>query len=89
MPTREEVDKLKASWVSDPCWDIEDTPGFEAYHEELLAYHKEMDEKWLDAYNAKRDKIAMALGCPENRKLAAWVMKVEERLGKLEGRPIA
>lgn len=44
--TQEEIQALKDSWVKDPCWDIEDTEGFESHKEELLAFHKEQREKW-------------------------------------------
>lgn len=44
--TRDEIEKLKKSWLHDPCWDIEDTEGFEEHRDELLAFRKEQDEKW-------------------------------------------
>jgi hypothetical protein len=37
-PTREDVEKLKADWLSDPCWDIEYTEGFDMYFEELRLF---------------------------------------------------
>lgn len=48
--THEEIEQLKKSWKHDPIWDIEDTEGFEEYHDELLAWRKE--------YEAEREKIA-------------------------------
>lgn len=33
-----EIDQLKANWRSDPCWDIEDTEGFEEHREELKVW---------------------------------------------------
>lgn len=33
-----DLDKLKADWLGDPCWDIEDTEGFEAFRSELLEF---------------------------------------------------
>ncbi len=38
MKTREEVEALKAQWLKDPCWDIEDTGGFEEYATELAGF---------------------------------------------------
>ncbi len=38
-----EVEKLKQSWLSDPCWDIEDTEGFELLRSELLSWRKEQE----------------------------------------------
>ena len=42
--TTDELDALKASWLTDPCWDIEDTEGFEDDKEELLAFRKERED---------------------------------------------
>lgn len=44
FPTPEEIDHLKKSWLADPCWDIEDTEGFEAHRAELLAFRLEQDK---------------------------------------------
>ena len=43
---REEVGRLKAQWAADPCWDIEDTEGFEEHKEELHEYRLAMEAKW-------------------------------------------
>jgi len=45
MPTREQIEKLKASWAADPCWDIEDTDGFEEYRDELAAFAAEREQR--------------------------------------------
>ena len=50
--TPEEIEALKKNWLQDPCWDIEDTEGFEAHREELLTWRKE--------YQAKREQIREA-----------------------------
>ena len=44
--TRSEIDKLKRDWLSDPCWDIYDTEGFEDHIEELKSFQKECEKKW-------------------------------------------
>lgn len=41
----EEVDALKLSWLKDPCWDIEETEGFEDHKEELLAFRKKIEKE--------------------------------------------
>lgn len=46
--TPEEIDALKTNWAKDPCWDIEDTEGFEDHHDELLAFRKEKEAEWED-----------------------------------------
>lgn len=43
--TTEEIEQLKKNWMADPCWDIEDTEGFEAHNNELFAWRKEYEAK--------------------------------------------
>lgn len=54
QPTSEDkrkmLEELKANWKQDPCWDIEDTEGFEEFHDELLS--------WRMAYESQRDEEA-------------------------------
>jgi hypothetical protein len=44
--TREDIETLKKNWLADPCFEIEDTKGFEAHREELIAWRK--DHEWKD-----------------------------------------
>jgi hypothetical protein len=64
--TPEEIQALKESWRHDPAWDIEDTEGFEAHHDELLAYRKEVEaeveRKSLERDARRLQKIAAELG---------------------------
>lgn len=64
--TPEEIEHLKASWLKDPCWDIEDSEGFEEHHAELLAYRLECEAKWNAKHKASAD---------------ARVMKIHDELG--------
>jgi hypothetical protein len=41
--SREQIEELKSQWLADPCWDIENTPGFDAWHHELLAYRLDLE----------------------------------------------
>lgn len=54
MATRDEIEKLKESWLKDPHWEIEDTEGFEEHREELLAYHDQMRVQWKAASEKRR-----------------------------------
>jgi hypothetical protein len=38
---QEEINRLKENWLSDPCWDIEMTEGFETHYIELKAFRLE------------------------------------------------
>lgn len=51
---RAEVEALKASWLRDPCWDIEDTEGFEAFRDELKAFSDEHTAKRAAAAETRR-----------------------------------
>lgn len=41
--TPAELEQLKENWKADPVWDIEDTPTFEAYRDELKAYRLQVE----------------------------------------------
>lgn len=45
MRSEDAIDKLKENWKKDPCWDIEDTEGFENHREELLAWRIEYESR--------------------------------------------
>jgi hypothetical protein len=68
--TREEIEALKQDWHADPCWDIEETEGFEAHREELEAYRLECEAAWQQAYEAESAALAVEIGHPGNLDLA-------------------
>lgn len=41
----EEIEDLKTNWKNDPCWDIEETEGFEAHKDELLVWRLEYENE--------------------------------------------
>lgn len=90
--TPQEIQKLKQDWANDPCWDLEDTEGFEAHREELKEFSDFKTRSWNAAAAAKLKTQLTALsnkiGFPMegNLKLLQWVLSVEERLKELEGR---
>ena len=61
----EEIEDLKGQWVKDPCWDIEDSEGFEAHYDELhawrLAFEQEQEEYKTKVEEAARDKLVRTL----------------------------
>lgn len=83
----EEVTELMHSWYCDPSWDIEATKGFEAHHDELLAYRQvveaEKEKQFLQGMLA--DKAA-ELGAPDNTQLARYVLNLEYQLEQLNAR---
>ena len=44
--TREDVEALKKNWLADPCWDIEETEGFEEFYAELYAFRLANEREW-------------------------------------------
>lgn len=84
MATEMELNDLKASWLNDPIWDLEETEGFEEHADELRAFaeaHRIQREKdYQDRITAK----AIALGCPGNFELAAYIDTLEGRITRLE-----
>jgi len=56
--TWRELEALKASWLGDPCWDLEDTPGFEADRGELYAFRLEQQNGSLrESLDAQRSAL--------------------------------
>lgn len=39
------IDELKRQWLSDPCWDIEESKGFEAQKQELYIFRLETENR--------------------------------------------
>lgn len=50
------LEELKANWLRDPIWDIEDTAGFEAHYQELLVFRLRHEKK-LDEEMDARDLV--------------------------------
>lgn len=63
MKTEKEIEDLKANWKNDPCWDIEDTDGFEEHHAELLEWRVEYEKKWTDREAARIETLATLWKC--------------------------
>jgi len=86
MKTIGEIEELKASWEPDPHWDIEDTEGFEEHYKELLDFRCLKILEWRQKTIQETKDKAAELGCPENLRLAEYVMSLESRIEKLEGK---
>ena len=84
--TAEEIQELKLDWHGDPCWDIEDTEGFEAHHEELLQYRLEVERAGMERWRRELEEKAEQLGAPGNTALARYVERLEDSLEELRER---
>lgn len=79
MPkTREEVEALKIGWRRDPCWDIEDTDGFEEHKDELLAFHQACEAEWRAAED---ERIKLTFGHKAERIRESLDVLTESELG--------
>lgn len=78
MKTREQIDALKKNWRYDPCWDIEDTEGFEEHKEELLAYRLEVEGQWQEAEDKRINERAERLKC--SVELVRYLENLERRI---------
>lgn len=89
MKTREMIFHLKRDWALDPCWDLEDTEGFEDHREELLQYSNEMNEHWERVAQEKRQarltEVGKIIGIEDNKILAQAFLSIFDRLDRLEG----
>lgn len=83
IKTKEEIKKLKESWLHDPCWDIEETEGFEEHRVELLKYRLTMEEKWETYSNNILIEFMSKIGT-DNKKLGKYIMNMENKVEKLE-----
>ena len=92
MKTLWDLDDLKEKWLRDPCWDIEDTEGFEDYKAELRAYRINQEELWkakeyMRVYNQAAALGIVNLGPKDDEpdlRLTRYLMRLEERIIALE-----
>lgn len=87
----DEIETLKGQWTDDPCWDIENTPGFEAWHDELLAYSQCVEAEQKAKYTAYVGAKTAALGINATllqyiEQLEATVKALTERVERMEVR---
>ena len=84
MKSKQEIQELKRGWKNDPCWDIEETEGFEDHREELFHYRLEKEREWnndrLCKFQAKADELHCSFV------LAEYILNLENRLDNLEAR---
>jgi hypothetical protein len=81
MKTRQEIEALKANWIGDPCWDIEDTQGYEEYRTELLAYRLRVEDALRAGEDERINKRAEQLGC--SRELIRCIEMLEYKIDRL------
>lgn len=79
-----DIQNLKNQWLNDPNWEIEATPGFEAYYDELLAWSHQQKRKWMERARLDLENFAKTWGIPDHIELAKWMRFQAERIAHLE-----
>lgn len=80
--TMKEVEYLQENWIGDPSWDIEDTEGFEEWHDYLMQWRKQYESKWAAKEDERLKTKAKALGC--SIELVGYIEALERRIKVLE-----
>lgn len=88
IPTRDEVEALKQNWLNDPCWDIEETEGFEFYREELAIYRLGIENENQERYDRELNADAARWGVSVSgalmiRSLRGEIARLESQLARL------
>lgn len=84
--TEQEIAELKANWQEDPCWDIEDTPGFGAHYAELRTWRQRYELARQGDFYGRMYRKSKELGIEGNIILAAYIERLEARLEALEAK---
>ncbi len=86
MKTQAELKALKNNWLSDPCWDIEDTEGFFEHRDELKVFRLDKEREQKAQRHNRLLLKSEALGIRDNIKLADCIEQLENRIKSLEER---
>jgi len=79
--TPKELTDLIAQWKADPCWDIEDTEGFEQYKDSLKLLRIEYHEKCRKDEEMRLMRKAFELGCTVE--VLKYIEDLERQIKKL------
>jgi cyclopropane fatty-acyl-phospholipid synthase-like methyltransferase len=82
MKTPNDVHKLKEQWLIDPCWDIEETEGYEEYRDELKTWREQFEERMREAHRKHMLRNAQQFGV--TLEAIAYLEKLERKIVSLE-----
>jgi hypothetical protein len=80
------VEKLKADWLRDPCWDIEDTEGFEGYRDHLAAFATEQRARWAREQAQRQQTEREAQPAYWLKELVTEIKTMNAHLASIDGR---
>ena len=91
VQSRSAIEHLKRNWFNNPCWDIEDTEGFETHYIELKAFRIGCELYWDSTRakakalrNKKIEVTAKEFDC--SFALANYITKLETEIDQLANR---
>ena len=80
MKTQEDIWRLQWNWKNDPCYELEDTEGFEDHYAELLKYRLDYEFDLNIQHLRRLHLLASELGDPCNLSLAEKWQNMESRI---------
>jgi hypothetical protein len=80
----DEIIALKNDWKGDPCWDIEDTPGFEVWHDDLASWRRNYEDGLRHRESLRVGMKTAELGI--NATLLRYIESLERRIAQLEAK---
>lgn len=82
--SKKEIEALKKEWEIDPCWDIEDTEGFEEHREELLGFRKALEAKQVRKRVEEAKVLAREWGLSGNYEFGERMLELLQRVSRIE-----
>jgi hypothetical protein len=62
MKSQKEIISLINEWEKSPNWELENTPGYEEHHDELLKFRQKKQQEWEFLKSRKKINSAQSLG---------------------------
>ena len=84
MKTEQDLRDLIINWESDPCWNIEETEGFEEYKESLKSFRLEKEAEWKAERETTIKEKRKKYGC--NEEMLKLIETLQHRIEILESR---
>ena len=86
--TTAEINHLITEWCNDPYWVLQDTEGFEYHRDQLAEFAAAVLAYKDNSWRQRLDNKVKELGLPGNLLLAAYVLRLEDRISALENRVV-
>ena len=83
MKSKEQIEDLKKDWLDDPCWDIEDTEGFEEHRTELQLFRLKMENKNRRIYQKQLVFLSNKMGT-QSQRLIEYLCSLETDINRLK-----